>query len=274
MLATPNYGLRPVLPGRFILWLLWLITLLSGLGFAHSARGEGLDGKRRELTAAAQKAYVAAQERYSAEPNNAEAAWKFARAGFDRAEYATNNAERALIAEQGITPCRELLARGIRIAPVHYYLGMNLGQLARTKALGALRIVDEMEHEFKMARSLDEHFDYAGPDRNLGLLYSEAPRVASIGNRSRARQHLQRAVELAPDYPENRLNFAEACLKWADYRLAKREFKALEDIWPKARTQFAGPEWESSWLDWEARLQGLREKLEGHAKTGATRSKI
>ena len=274
MLAIHNYGLREPPSGRFFLRILCLTTLLTGLGFEQFARAEKPDGKLKEFTARAEEKYVAAYKSYLAAPANTEAAWQFARACFDRAEYATNNAERAVIAEQGIIPCRKLLARNVRIAQAHHYLGMNLGQLARTKTLGALKIVDEMEREFKMARALDEHLDYAGPDRNLGLLYLEAPRIASIGDRSKARQHLLKAIQLAPDYPENRLNFAEACLKWSDHHLAKRELKALDEIVPRARVKLSGADWEANWMDWEARLQQLRKTVEEHTKTEAARSKI
>ena len=100
---------------------------------------------------------------------------------------------------------------------------MNLGQLARTKGLGALKLVDQMEREFSRARELDEQLDYAGPDRNLGLLYRDAPAIGSVGSRTRAREHLKRAVELAPQYPENRLNLIEAYLKWGERTGAYRE---------------------------------------------------
>jgi hypothetical protein len=90
---------------------------------------------------------------------------------------------------------------------------MNLGQLARTKGLSALKLVDQMEGEFTRARDLDEHLDYAGPDRSLGLLYRDAPVIGSVGSRTRAREHLRRAVEVAPQYPENRLSLIEAYLK-------------------------------------------------------------
>src|SRR5205085_8577123 len=128
-------------------------------------------------------------------------------------EFATNSAQRAELADQGIAACRELLAREQNSGPGHYYLGMNLGQLARTKGIGALKIVTQMEREFKAARELDETLDQAGSDRNLGLLYRDAPALGSIGSRSRAKQHLERAVELTPDYPENRLDLIEAFLK-------------------------------------------------------------
>jgi tetratricopeptide (TPR) repeat protein len=243
-----------------------LVTALAGFGFGNSVCGAEAEVKAASFAVRAREIFAAAQERHLAEPTNAVAAWEFARACFDHAEYATNDTERVIIADQGIAACRQLLARQTGSAPAHYYLGMNLGQLARTKTLGALRIVDEMEREFKAARQLDQHFDFAGADRNLGLLYFEAPAFASVGSRSKARQHLQRAVELAPDFPENRLNLIEACLKWADHGGATRELRALEKLWPKARANFTGEVWAASWADWETRLKRARKRSDERAK--------
>src|SRR5207248_6916974 len=107
---------------------------------------------------------------------------------------------RAEIAEQGIAAARQGIERAPRLAAPHYYLALNLGQLARTKKLGALRLVDEMEAELKAAIALDPKFDYAGPHRSLGLLYADAPGwPTSIGNHSKARQHLHTAIELSPE---------------------------------------------------------------------------
>lgn len=192
---------------------------------------------------------------------NAVLAWQFGRACFDRADFATNNAERTAIAEQGIAACRRALDVQPDFAPAHYYLAMNRGQLARTRTLAALKLVDEMEAGFKTARALDERFDFAGPDRNLGLLYLEAPGwPASIGNRTRARQHLQRAVELAPDYPGNRLHLLEAYLRWSDRNGVRRELKALDELWTAARAQFVGEAWTAAWVEWEKRLKQARAK--------------
>ena len=273
MLAISNCSsLRPRIPrvfprGSRKVWLrLFLVTTLAGFGFNVSAWGGESDAKLASFAAHARDIFAAAQKRHLAEPTNAVAAWEFARACFDRAEYATNDAERVSVADQGIAACRRLVARQTGSAPAHYYLGMNLGQLARTKTLGALRIVDEMEREFKAARQLDEHLDFAGPDRNLGLLYYEAPAFASVGSRSKARQHLQRAVELAPDFPENRLNLLEACLKWADHNGAIRELRELEKLWPQAHTNFTGEAWTASWSDWETRAKRARKTNEERAK--------
>ena len=214
------------------------------------------------------RTYADARAFYHASPTNAEAAWQLGRACFDWAEFATNDTQRAKIAGEGIAACRQALGLNTNSAPTHYYLGMNLGQLADTKRNpSAFKIVKEIERSFLAARGLDEKFDYAGPDRNLGLLYSQAPVLISVGSRSKARQHLQRAVQLAPEYPENRLNFIEACLKWGDRTGARRELAALDTLWPAAQTNFAGDLWATSWADWEARLKKARKKIEGLVKT-------
>jgi tetratricopeptide (TPR) repeat protein len=233
------------------------ISILSGAAENTSSVPASVDSYTR-----IKKVYVEARARYQAATNNSEAGWQFARACFDRAVAATNNAERAKMAEEGIAVLRQVVARDPRVIQAHYYLGMNLGQLADTKRnASALKIVDEMEAEFKAAHDIDEHFDYAGPDRNLGLLYAQAPSLVSIGSRTKARQHLRRASELAPDYPENRLNLIEAYLKWGDRSGAWREYKALEGIWPDAHKKLTGDEWAASWVGWENRFSVVKKKL-------------
>jgi tetratricopeptide (TPR) repeat protein len=211
---------------------------------------------------AAPKSYSQAQQQYRQEPEQVDVAWQFGRACFDRADSATNDTERAEVAQQGIAACRQAVARNPNSAAAHYYLGLNQGELARTESLGALKLVRQMEREFTEARTLDEHLDYAGPDRCLGLLYRDAPSFGSIGSRSKAKEHLQRALQLAPDYPENSLNLAESDLKWGDHEGARRELTALEKRLPAARERFSGPVWTSTWTDWDVRLEAVRRKVE------------
>jgi hypothetical protein len=223
-----------------------------------------------EFAAYAKKSLQEAQARYQKAPGEATAAWQFGRACFDLAEFATNKTQRASLAEQGIAACRLAIARESNSAPAHYYLAMNLGQLAQTKGLAALKLVDQIEREFTRAHNLDEHLDCAGPDRNLGLLYRDAPVIGSIGSRTRAREHLKRAVELAPQYPENRLNLVEAYLNWGERTGAYHELQALEAAWPAARTNFVGEPWAGSWADWEPRLKRLKKKIEEPTKVLGT----
>ena len=214
------------------------------------------------FAARARAEFHRAQIQSQADTNDPVAAWQFARACYDFADFATNDTERATLAVQGIAAGRQLLAHWPQSAPGHYYLAMNLGQLARTEILGALKLVKEMEREFKTADDLDEHFDYAGPARCLGLLYRDAPGwPASIGSRHKAREWLERAAKLAPEDPENHLNLIESRLNWNDRTGAGNELKSLDALWPKAQTNFVGKAWEPSWADWTARKSAAEQAL-------------
>jgi len=238
--------------------------LAGRLGFVAGAiyPAAGPIAAETQFAIHAQRSFQEAQAHYQNVPGETLAAWRFGRACFDLAEFATNNAGRASLAEQGIAACRLAIARDSNSAPAHYYLAMNLGQLARTRGLSALKLVNQMEREFTLARDLNEQLDWAGPDRNLGLLYREAPVIGSIGSRTRAREHLRRAVEVAPAYPENRLSLIEAYVKWGERTGASRELQTLEADWPAARTSFVGEAWAASWADWEPRLKKLKKKVE------------
>ena len=219
-------------------------------------------GQNKIFAARAETEFHRAQIQLQSNTNDATAAWQFARACFDLADAATNDTERAALARQGIAVCRPLIAREPQSAPGHYYLGMNLAQRARTELLGALKTVKEMEREFKTTADLDEAFDHAGPARNLGLLYRDAPGwPASIGNKRKARAFLEQAAKLAPDDPENSLNLLESYLRWKDHDNAAGELKRLDALWPKAQTNFTGAAWEQSWGDWSMRRDAAREKI-------------
>ena len=244
----------------------WLLVAVALAGFCVVAHSGDMVTATNATAAHAENEFQTWQQSHEANPTNTEAAWQFARACFDRAEFATNDTQRARLAQLGIKASRAVIMQNSNCLQGHYYLGMNLGQLARTKTLGALPIVDEMEIEFKAARVLDEKFDFAGPIRNLGLLYLEAPSIGSIGSRSKARTHLQRAAELAPEFPENQLNLAEALIRWRDLENARRQLEALEAGLAAARGQFSGEAWAAAWTDWERRLKKLRDQLPSSTK--------
>jgi tetratricopeptide (TPR) repeat protein len=211
------------------------------------------------------------KERFLVEPNNAVTAWHFARACFDLADIAGVNTQKAEFASAGIGAARRSLALNSNSAAAHYYLGMNIGEFADTKRnLSALKMTKEMEQEFLATTATDEHFDYAGGDRNLGLLYLEAPVLFSVGNRSKGRQHLEAAVRLAPDFPENQLNLIEAYLKLGNHTEAQKQLDELEKLWPAAQKQFTGDEWALSWVDWNKRLFIVQRKLEAASKVTAS----
>jgi tetratricopeptide (TPR) repeat protein len=193
--------------------------------------------------------------------DNPVAGWEFGRACYDWADFATNKAQRAAIAHEGIAACQQSLVF-TNSAFAHYYMAMNLGQLAQSETLGALKLVREMEHEFLATADMDPGVDFAGAARGLGLLYRDAPGwPMSIGNRAKARKYLESAATLAPNDPENILNLGESDLRWGNKTEATKELSALDALWPSAQKALTGPAWESSWDDWVKRRDTLREKL-------------
>ena len=250
-MATFNSQPRPA--AKVTLWLVvWLTACSAAVGAENT----------NSFAARAEAAFQQTQKQFQSNTNDLTAAWEFARSCFDLADFATNDAERAAIARQGIAACRDAIARESNSAAAHYYLGQNLGQLARAETLGALRLVRQMEREFKTASRLDGVFDYAGPERSLGLLYRDAPGwPASIGSRRKALEWLKHAEELAPAYPENHLNLLESYLQWHEPADARQELEQLDALWPAARQKLTGPAWEQSWADWTARRDQARERL-------------
>ena len=241
-----------------------VIFLLLALAFSAA----GADTNRFLLHAEID--FFHAQKKFLANTIDAAAAQEFARASFVYATLATNETQRAEAAKAGIAACRQLIARDPKSAPGHYYLGANLGELAQAVApsMAAYKLVHEVEHEFKLAAELDVRFDYAGPARTLGSLYFQAPSwPLSVGSKSKAREWLERAAELAPEYPENLLNLAEAQLKWRQKAEAAKTLRMLAALWPAAKNNFAGEARENDWLDWTARRAAVEAEFKNLFQT-------
>lgn len=220
----------------------------------------------------AERAFVEAEHSARRQGDDIGAHVNFARAAFDWAEFARDNDQRAEIAERGIQAARSALKLSPTNAAAHYWLGMNMGQLARTKTLGALKLVREMEEEFLRARSLDDHVDYAGPDRSLGMLYRDAPGwPTSIGSKKKAREHLERSVRLHPEFPENQLCLAESYAEWDERGNLSRQLTVCEQVLTEADATFKGPQWEQSWSDWRRRIAALNSKNREGSKPVTTK---
>jgi tetratricopeptide (TPR) repeat protein len=238
-----------------LLWFCAIVAWMTPLR-ASAAPSPGF------VPAIIQRNYDAARRNYESNPDDYQAAWQLGRACFDRAEFSRDTAERASLANEGIAASRKALAHQPGLAPGHYYLSMNLAQLARTKLLGALPLLSEMENGWLAARTLDEKMDFAGPDRYVGLLYRDAPGwPVSLGDTRKARKHLLRAAELCPNFPENYLNLIESYLGWNEYCPADRALAKLQAIWPDAHKEFTREYWDESWKDWNQRLKKIQSRL-------------
>jgi hypothetical protein len=227
---------------------LWLVPLAASGAESHSNR--------------VYQIYVKSQAHWESHTNDATAAWQFARACFDWADFAANDDRRAEIAERGIAASRRAIALDSKSAGGHYYLGLNLGQLAQTKLLGALKLIDGMEAAWLKTIELDAKFDYAGAHRSLTLLYRDAPGwPTSVGNRSKARLHIRKALELCPDYPGNQICWVESQLKWGETRAVRTQIAAVEERLRALRVKFAGEKWVRDWEEWDERWRKVKGKV-------------
>ncbi len=242
-----------------------LITVVILIGALLSSF-HNLFGDSSSAGSQAEAEYALTRERYRADEQSPEKAWQFSRACFEKAETVDTSARRESLAKEGIDAARRCLQNLPRSSEGHYYLAMNLGQLARTKSVGALKLVTEMEREFKAAIEFDEKIDHGGPRRTLGILYRDAPGwPASIGSRTKARQELERAAQLFPNFPENRLTLAESCAIWGEYKRLLAEVESIKSVLPAAREEWKGELWTSRWTDWELRLNKLQKSLAARA---------
>ncbi|MGC8744904.1 MAG: tetratricopeptide repeat protein [Verrucomicrobiia bacterium] len=206
--------------------------------------------------------YEKVKTEYDSAITNSNLALRFAKACFEFAEFATNSSQRAYLAEQGIVAAKSVLEKEPQNGEAHYWLAMSLAQLARTKGWGALKIVNEMEKEYLKAIELNPEIDYAGPHRLLGLLYRDAPGwPISVGSKHKAKYHLQQAVKLAPNFPDNQLFLIESYIKWGEKSEAIKQLKEAKPLIENARGVFTGEYWSASWTDWNSRLKKILDKL-------------
>lgn len=165
---SPGHTGNPpsVAPARQFLTLILILAFLM-LDFNVSAASETLPSEKPAAPPSAEQDYLAARQRFQATPDNAEAAVQLGRACFDAADAAASAGQRAQYAQEGIDACRKIITLNPKLVQGHYYLALNLGQLARTKSIGALKLVNQMETTLKHAIELDPAFDYAGPHRAI-----------------------------------------------------------------------------------------------------------
>ncbi len=215
------------------------------------------------------RVYEEARSGYQKSPGQSTAAWVLARACFDRAESVSSKPVRVGLAKEAVDACRSALKEFPADVACHYYLGLNLGILAQAQPWRALSCIREMETEWLTCQLLEAGFDHAGADRSLGMLYAQSPPPPlGMGSRSKARIHLARAVALAPDYPENSLQWIEFLVQRGEKEAAVEAFNGLEARIPEARKRLAGESWVATWKLWDARTEVLRGRLV--AKTSST----
>jgi tetratricopeptide (TPR) repeat protein len=104
-----------------------------------------------------------------------------------------------------------------------FWLAVNLGAEALERGrLQALPVLPEMERLLQRCHAADPRYQHAGAARVLGRLYDKAPPLISLGSVARARQWLESALELDPDFPGNLAFAADFFGRQGDVERARR----------------------------------------------------
>ncbi len=113
----------------------------------------------------------------------------------------------------------------------NYWYGSNLGMLGVCRGIMAsLKSIDPMKKSMEIVLDNNENFFFAGPHRALGRLYHQAPGwPISIGKKTKALDHLERAVELAPEFIHNRLFLSELYLDMGKKPKAREQLDWIID---------------------------------------------
>jgi tetratricopeptide (TPR) repeat protein len=203
-----------------------------------------------------------ARSNYLARPGETEAAAGLGRACFRLAELTRNEQRRTSLAEEGMSAARFASQNDPNNAEGWFFLALNQGELARDKGLGALSWLRQMEKALLRASELDPHLDHAGPDRSLGELYRDAPAwPISIGNKWKAREHLERAVRLEPDYPDNQLSLLEAYAHWKETAHLRDGVERYRKLLPEMQKKYSGSQWAQPLQDWDRRWAAVLDQI-------------
>jgi tetratricopeptide (TPR) repeat protein len=177
-------------------------------------------------------------------PDHYDAQFQAAVAQAFLAEHAADKPTRLAAAKLGVVLARRARELQPDRPEGHYWYAVNTGLVADLDRAFGLSAVAEMEPALKRVIEVDEHYDYAGAHRLLGILYLRTPPPpTSIGSRRKGLRALQRASELFPEYPENQLYLAEALRetgRTADARTALEQVLRAKP-WPDR--QFESQRW-------------------------------
>lgn len=191
--------------------------LLAGLGVAAGvgdliARADRLYEERADL-AKAEKAAELYRQAMAAAPDQAEPAWKLARAMYWLGDNAETNEEKMALHDQGIQAAKKAVERNPDSAAAHYWLGVNYGLYGQAKGiLKSLSLRDPIKEEMNAVIKLDPGHEGGGAYRVLGRMYFKLPGLFG-GDDDKAVELLKTAIKHGPRRWLNHVYLAEVYLK-------------------------------------------------------------
>ena len=208
-------------PLRFALLAVLLVPFALGIALATVADGDrAFDRGEYEAAIAEYEAAVALR------PSNTEAVWKLARAKTHLAETLAGDAAEALY-EEAADHARAAILADPESAESHLELARALGRLAQFRGvLQSLGLASEVRSELE--RALELAPDLAGALHALALWHLEVPWVAG-GRTSEVRPLFEAAIAAEPDGVLHYVAYGEALAQLGDEARAREQLqRALE----------------------------------------------
>lgn len=190
---------------------------------------------QRETEGNLEKAEKALLDLRSEHPEEDLICGKLSSVYFYKGLFTRDEKKRELYYEHGTNFGREALSMNPRAIYGNFWYASNVGQLGICRGIMAsLASIDPFKKSMEVVLQENESFFFAGPHRALGRLFHQAPGwPISVGNKNKAAEHLERAVELAPEFFNNRSFLAELYLDMGKKDQAKEHLQYLVDRQPK-----------------------------------------
>jgi len=135
--------------------------------------------------------------------------WRMGRVYYDLGKNSSGEAKEKFF-NQCLVKASEALSVNSNSAPAYFYRGLCIGKLGEARGLwSSLDAIDPLRENMTKALKLDPAFDHGGPHRALGKMYFELPFFLG-GDGDLAVKHLEKALNLGPDYGDNYYFLAEA----------------------------------------------------------------
>jgi tetratricopeptide (TPR) repeat protein len=174
--------------------------------------------------------------------------WEIAKTASYKAKRAQAKQEKAKFALEGIEAAKGCIEETPKNAACYYYKAINTGLYYKAHVAGYQKGLMEMVADLNMSIDIDDSYDYAGAYRTLAEVYTKAPRTAhSTEHISRnldlAEEYLIKAVEIAPDYPENYLDLTKVQMERNNRSQALETLLKADQLVPYWKAQSDYTKW-------------------------------
>jgi len=133
---------------------------------------------------------------------------------------------------------------------LHYWLGAAYGLLTnKAGPWRAMRLVEPIKQEMSKVLELDPAYEYGGADRVLGRLYTKLPSFLG-GDKTKAEDHLRKALGLGPRYWLNHLYLA-------DLLIGQDRIQEARDVLQKVMSSEPLPDYRPESAKWREEARKL-----------------